>query len=44
MEPKLIEGSGGIFEVKVDDALIFSKQEAGRFPEQDEIITLIQSP
>jgi selenoprotein W-related protein len=34
---KLIEGSGGIFDVKVDGKLIYSKRATGRFPENDEI-------
>ena len=38
MEPKLIPGAGGIFDVKVDGKLIFSKHEVGRFPEEAEII------
>jgi selenoprotein W-related protein len=33
----LIPGSGGIFNVKVDDTLIYSKKETGRFPEPGEI-------
>ena len=37
MKPKLIEGSGGVFEVKVDGKLIFSKRATNRFPEHDEI-------
>jgi selT/selW/selH-like putative selenoprotein len=36
--PELIRGDGGIFDVHCDDALIFSKHEAGRFPEEDEIL------
>jgi selenoprotein W-related protein len=34
----LIEGSGGVFDVKVDDKLIYSKFQTGRFPEHDEIL------
>jgi len=37
VKPKLIEGSGGIFDVKVDGKLIYSKRATGRFPENDEI-------
>lgn len=33
----LIPSSGGVFEVKSDDKLIFSKKELNRFPELDEI-------
>jgi selenoprotein W-related protein len=37
VKPKLIEGSGGVFDVKVDGKLIYSKRATGRFPEPDEI-------
>ncbi|MBW2499915.1 MAG: Rdx family protein, partial [Deltaproteobacteria bacterium] len=33
VESSLIRGDGGIFDVVVDDELIFSKQKVGRFPE-----------
>ena len=29
----LIPGRGGIFEVRIDDDLVFSHEQAGRFPE-----------
>ncbi|RMF75248.1 MAG: selenoprotein, partial [Planctomycetota bacterium] len=35
VEPELIEGKGGVFDVVVDGKLIFSKHETGRFPEPD---------
>lgn len=38
VEPKLIAGGGGIFDVKVDGKLIFSKHEVGRFPEDAEVL------
>ncbi|MBI3872051.1 MAG: SelT/SelW/SelH family protein [candidate division Zixibacteria bacterium] len=41
IEPELIAGSGGIFDVKVDGKLIFSKKEAGRFPESAEVLDAI---
>ena len=41
-EINLIAGSGGVFDVEVDGAEIFSKQQAGRFPELHEIIALIK--
>lgn len=37
MKVTLIEGSGGVFEVKKDGELIFSKKQLGRFPEHEEI-------
>jgi selT/selW/selH-like putative selenoprotein len=40
---KLIEGGGGIFDVKCDGKLIYSKQniEGKRFPAEGEITRLI---
>jgi selT/selW/selH-like putative selenoprotein len=38
IEVKLIEGGGGIFDVKKEGQLIFSKKLVGRFPEHEEII------
>ncbi|MCZ7587045.1 MAG: Rdx family protein [Deltaproteobacteria bacterium] len=37
----LIEGSKGIFDIKIGDTMIFSKYDAGRFPEHDEILDLL---
>jgi len=42
VQSELIEGSGGIFDVKLDGQLIYSKHEQGRFPEHDEIVDLIK--
>lgn len=39
----LIEGSRGIFDVKVDGELIFSKHEVDRFPENEEILATLRS-
>ena len=38
VEPELIKGRGGIFDVKVDGTMIYSKHETGRFPEHDEVL------
>jgi selT/selW/selH-like putative selenoprotein len=38
---KLIEGSGGAFEVCIDGKRIFSKLKTFRFPEHDEILDVI---
>lgn len=35
---ELIPSSGGVFEVKKNGELIFSKKALGRFPEKEEII------
>lgn len=34
---KIIPSSGGVFEVTLDDKLIFSKKQLGRFPNKDEV-------
>lgn len=39
---ELKPGENGIFDVVVDGRRIFSKHAAGRFPEPEEIIGLIQ--
>lgn len=36
-EVALVPGTGGIFEVRVDDELVFSRKDAGRFPEAKEL-------
>ena len=43
VESTLIEGGGGIFDVKLDSELIFSKHEMDRFPEGDEVLDAIAS-
>lgn len=40
--PELIPGAGGIFDVKVDGKLIYSKHQSGRFPEPYEVINQIK--
>ena len=42
VEAKLIEGSGGVFDVTVDNEVIFSKKNEGRFSTDEEIINLIK--
>jgi selT/selW/selH-like putative selenoprotein len=41
-EVELIASSGGVFEVKADGELIFSKKSLLRFPEDGEIQNLIK--
>jgi selenoprotein W-related protein len=43
VDSKLVRGSGGIFEVHVDNKKIFSKKEAGRFPTEKEIVDQLRS-
>jgi selenoprotein W-related protein len=38
LESELVRGSGGIFVVTVDNEIIFSKREQGRFPSEREIV------
>lgn len=42
-EFKLIPSSGGVFEVRFEDKLLFSKKKVGRFPELDELIELVKN-
>lgn len=42
VEPELIAGGGGIFDVKSNGKLLFSKHEAGRFPEDAEVLELLE--
>ena len=37
IQAELIKGTGGVFEVKVDDELAFSKRALGRFPTPGEV-------
>lgn len=39
---ELIAGSGGVFDVVAGGRKIFSKAAAGRFPEEGEIVTLLE--
>ena len=41
VEVELIGGSGGVFDVRADGRLIFSKKETGRFPESGEVSSLL---
>jgi selenoprotein W-related protein len=41
-EVALIPGSGGIFELRLEGDLIFSRKEQGRFPESKELKQLVR--
>ena len=43
LESELIEGGGGIFDIRVGSKLIYSKHQTGRFPEHDEILTQLEA-
>jgi selenoprotein W-related protein len=36
-EVALVPGTGGIFEVRVDGEVVFSREQEGRFPESKEL-------
>jgi selenoprotein W-related protein len=42
VDSKLIAGSGGVFEVTADGSPVFSKKEAGRFPEPGEVAGILK--
>jgi selenoprotein W-related protein len=41
-EIDLIESAGGVFEVTLNDDLIFSKKDLERFPNENEIAELVE--
>jgi selenoprotein W-related protein len=41
IEPELIEGRNGVFDVVADDKLVFSKHQVGCFPDDEEVIKLL---
>ncbi len=42
IEAQLIKGAAGVFDVIVDDAVVFSKVEEQRFPQDIEIIDALR--
>jgi selenoprotein W-related protein len=38
VEAELIKGKNGVFDVVVNGNLVFSKHQAGRFPQNEEIL------
>ena len=42
VEPKLIKGDSGIFDVEVDGKMVFSKDKEGRFPDEDEVLAQLR--
>jgi selenoprotein W-related protein len=41
-EVALVPGSGGVFEVRLDGTVLFSRSEAGRFPDSRELKQLVR--
>jgi selenoprotein W-related protein len=35
---ELIKSSGGVFEVTVDDKLVYSKKKTGEFPDEQQLV------
>jgi selT/selW/selH-like putative selenoprotein len=44
VEAELRRGGGGVFDVVADGRLVFSKKQAGRFPEPEEVIEALLRP
>lgn len=42
-DPKLIPKGGGVFEVVVDDELVYSKLQTGSFPNEEQLINKLVS-
>ncbi|NTV15043.1 MAG: hypothetical protein HGA96_14120 [Desulfobulbaceae bacterium] len=42
VEVELRQGTGGVFMVMADERLIFSKKQAGRFPDAAEILAILR--
>lgn len=38
---ELVESSGGVFEIELEGKLLFSKKRLGRFPDDGEVVRLI---
>lgn len=43
IEAELIKGKDGIFDVVVDGKLIYSKHQTKRFPENEEILSILRT-
>jgi predicted Rdx family selenoprotein len=40
---EVVPGANGIFDVHVDETLVFTKSMLGRYPEPDEVIPLVEA-
>jgi selenoprotein W-related protein len=43
VDAELVPSSGGVFEISVDGAKVFSKRELGRFPVEGEVEELLKA-
>ena len=41
IKAELIKGTGGVFEVSLNNSLIFSKKDLGRFPNENEVENIL---
>ncbi len=41
-EVALVPGTGGVFDIRLDGQLLFSRKDAGRFPEAKEVKQLVR--
>jgi selenoprotein W-related protein len=41
IEPELVKSSGGVFEVSLDENLVFSKKALGRHAEEGEVVAIL---
>ena len=39
---EIVPGTGGVFDVHVDDDLLFTKSMIGHYPEPDEVLPLLR--
>ena len=42
-EAELIAEGRGVFDVRVDDELIYSKHQTGTFPDEDQLLAALQA-
>ena len=42
VEPQLVKDDNGVFDVVADGRLVFSKHQAGRFPEEEEVLEALR--
>jgi selenoprotein W-related protein len=42
VEPQLVKGDDGVFDVVADGQMIFSKHQTGRFPEEEEVLEALR--
>ena len=43
IEPELIEGTNGVFDIIAKGTMVFSKHQAERFPEHDEVLEALRT-